>query len=534
MVQGRWVMFGSWSCHMRLPWGERPPPPYGARMRNRPGLCLLLLLTLAAPACTTPLHAPELDGLYGAAARAESAERNPVVVIPGVLGSRLAGPGQEPVWGAFGGGSVSPREPEGARLLALPMREGEPLAQLTDGVRPDGALDRVRIRLFGLPFQQRAYADILGLLGAGGYLDSTLAAGLEPTGVSDADPAAATDARGALDWGEGHYSCFQFAYDWRRDNAENAALLHRFLLEKRAEVQAERARRLGGRPEDHGVRFDVIAHSMGGLIARHQLRYGADPDPGAGVPWSGAPLVNKLVMIGTPNAGSAEALVNLVEGADFGLFLPGYSPQLLGTMPALYQLLPRARHDALRDAETTGRVDPLDPEAWERWGWGLADPDADAQLAVLMPGVADPAERRRVALDHLRKSLRRAAGFHAALDRPAAPPAGTELFLIAGDAGGTLDVLEVVPSSGGKLRRHADAPGDGTVTRASALLDERPPADRPGWSPRLRSPLSFAGVTFLHTDHLGLTRDPAFSDNVLWLLLERPDPPETPEAPRTR
>jgi hypothetical protein len=29
-------------------------------------------------------------------------------------------------------------------------------------------------------------------------------------------------------------------------------------------------------------------------------------------------------------------------------------------------------------------------------------------------------------------------------------------------------------------------------------------------------------VTFLFTDHLGLTRDPAFADNVLYLLLEDP------------
>ena len=487
-------------------------------MRNPPGSGLLLLLALLLPACSAPLHTPGLDAIYGAAARADTPDRNPVVVIPGVLGSRLVGPGGQVAWGAFGGGSANPRRAEGARLLALPMREGVPLAGLTDGVRPDGALDRVEVSLFGLPFQQRAYADLLGLLGAGGYRDPALAMGL--SAADDAEPGE------GFDWGDSHFLCFQFAYDWRRDNAENAARLHRFLLARRAEVQAERARRRGGEPGDYDVRFDVIAHSMGGLVARHQLRYGGDPapdtDPDAPVPWSGAPLVSKLILIGTPNAGSANALSNLVGGASFGPFVPSYPPQLLGTMPSLYQLLPRGRHGAVVDRDGR-RLDPLDPRVWVDRGWGLADPGrrADNRLAELLPGAPDAGARRRVALLHLAACLRRAAAFGAAMDRPASPPPGTELFLIAGDADATPSVLRAGREG---VRPLASAPGDGTVTRASALLDERPPPGGVAWTPRLQSPLTFAGVTFLHTDHLGLTRDPAFSDNVLWLLLERPDP----------
>ena len=504
-------------------------------MQHLPRAVLLLvaLPLLLLPACTQPLHEPKLDDIYGAAARADNPERNPVVVIPGVLGSRLAGPEGQVVWGAFGGGSVSPKKADGARLLALPMRSGVPLASLTDGVRPDGALDRVRISLFGLPFQQRTYADILGLLGAAGYRDPALTNGHEDSavdaGLTPSEEGSATgDPMDGLDWGQGHYTCFQFAYDWRRDNAENAALLHRFLLDRRAEVQAERVRRYGGQPEDHPVRFDLIAHSMGGLVARHMLRYGdATPGPGAaeaGVPWAGAPLVEKLVMIGTPNAGSAQALTNLIEGADFGPFIASYSPQILGTMPGLYQLLPRERHGALVSQKGASRLDPLNPAVWERHGWGLADPEADDRLAVLLPGVSDAAERRRIALDHQRKALRRATAFQAAMDRPANPPAGTELFLVAGDAVSTASSVQALVLFGRGVEPVEHAPGDGTVTRASALLDERPAAHAADWTPRLRSPLTFSGVTFLHTDHLGLTRDPAFSDNVLWLLLERPEP----------
>lgn len=47
------------------------------------------------------------------------------------------------------------------------------------------------------------------------------------------------------------------------------------------------------------------------------------------------------------------------------------------------------------------------------------------------------------------------------------------------------------------------------------------------WSPRLVSPIPWTRAQFLFTDHLGMTKDAAFTDNVLYLLLE--EPPERPE-----
>jgi hypothetical protein len=54
-------------------------------------------------------------------------------------------------------------------------------------------------------------------------------------------------------------------------------------------------------------------------------------------------------------------------------------------------------------------------------------------------------------------------------------------------------------------------------------MDERLDGD---WTPRLRTPVAWTSVRFLFRDHLGLTRDAVFTDNVLFLLLE------TPVAPR--
>jgi hypothetical protein len=45
-----------------------------------------------------------------------------------------------------------------------------------------------------------------------------------------------------------------------------------------------------------------------------------------------------------------------------------------------------------------------------------------------------------------------------------------------------------------------------------------------GYVPRLRSPIHFASVYFLSSNHMGLTKDPLFQNYVLYNLLERPRP----------
>jgi len=460
------------------------------------------LVAAAAVGCTTSLTPPDLGSIYNRAAQAHGPDRNPIVVIPGILGSRLKDLGtRSTVWGAFGGDFADPGTPEGARTLAVPMRQGASLRELRDGVVPDGVLDRVKIRLLGLPLELKAYFQILRTLGAGGYHDQDL-------GVL-----------GEVDYGSDHYTCFQFAYDWRRDNVENAARLHEFLLEKRAYVRAETKRRTG---VDQDVKFDVVAHSMGGLLLRYYLMYGTEDLPADGsLPeptWAGTDLVDRAILVGTPSSGSVDALVQLVRGRSFGLFMPTYSPAAIGTFPSIYELLPRGRHGALVESAARGaeRLDPLDPSLWEKEQWGLAAPDQDEHLRWLLPDEARPEVRRKIALDHQRKCLERARQFHAALDRPVTPPAGLGLYLVAGDAEPT-NARTAARGKGGLLEVIGSAPGDGTVLRSSALADERVGGT---WSPSLRTPVPWKHVTFLFTDHIGLTRDPAFADNVLFLLLE--------------
>jgi hypothetical protein len=470
---------------------------------------LVVAVALAGASCTTSVTGgPDLGGLYNRAARWQDDTRNPVIVIPGVLGSRLVDTSNDRIaWGAFLGAYADPRTPEGARSVALPMRPGAPLAALRDEVVPDGVLESVRVSVLGLPVEQQAYVSILRTLGVGGYRDEQLA------------------RAGAIDYGTDHFTCFQFDYDWRRDNVENAQRLHAFILEKRAYVRRELRARYGIEREE--IRFDIVAHSMGGLLARYYLRYGDAPlgDEGElpALTWAGAAHVERLVMVGTPNAGSAMALRDLVEGTKLAFILPRYPAAVLGTMPAIYQLLPRTRHGPVRDE--AGRVlDLYDPEVWERYGWGLASPHGGDVLARLLPSVADPDERRAIALDHLRKSLARAQRFHAALDRPAAAPSHTYLHLFAGDARATPAVL--VARDDGGLEVAVVAPGDDTVLRSSAVMDERIGRESsPEWRPGLQSPIDWRDVTFVFTGHLDMTRDPAFTDNILYRLLDAPSPP---------
>ncbi len=188
-------------------------------------------------------------------------------------------------------------------------------------------------------------------------------------------------------------------------------------------------------------------------------------------------------------------------------------------MPAIYQLLPRSRNGAVVEASKPDQPieDLLDPELWERMGWGLAASHQDDVLKMLLPHASSSTERRRIALDHQRKCLDRARQFQAALDVPAERPAGLDLYLFAGDGVPTPSVAAV--DKGGALKITAYGRGDDTVLRTSALMDERVGN---AWSQQLASPIDWTHVSFLFVDHIKLTKVPAFIENILYLLVDDP------------
>ena len=463
---------------------------------------ILSLFFLLISACSTPAHAPDLGKLYNELAQNENPHRNPVIVIPGLMGSKLVDQDtNDMIWGTFGLGQVDPNTPKGARQVALPMEKGKTLKEIRDHVKSDGALDRIVVNFLGIPLELNAYYNILQTLGVGGFRDEQLS------------------LAGAVDYGPGHFTCFQFGYDWRRDIVESARELDHFIKTRTQYVQKETEKRFGIEMID--VKFDIVTHSMGGLVARYYLRYGAADLPEDGslpkLTWAGAQHVEHLVIIGTPNAGSLGSLQNLISGVSPDTLFPHYSAAVLGTMPSMYELLPRGRHVPLLRANNQPVDDLFDPELWKNQQWGLADPKQDPILKLLLPEVESREQRLEIALDHQAKALRRARQFTSAMDVPSKPPDSLKLLLIAGDAEETKKTAQINPEGGIKIVK--TGPGDGTVLRSSALMDERM-ADN--LQSRLISPIHWDQVIFIFSDHLGLTKDPVFTDNVLYFLLEHP------------
>jgi pimeloyl-ACP methyl ester carboxylesterase len=147
------------------------------------------------------------------------------------------------------------------------------------------------------------------------------------------------------------------------------------------------------------LKFDVVSHSMGGLLLRYYLRYGAADLPEGGsipeVTWAGAANIDRAILIAPPNAGTLESLAQLLEGRNYGPFV-SYSPTLLGTFPSGYQMLPRGRHGMVL-TDGTPVDDLFDPELWRRMQWGLAAPEAEEMISWLLPDELDPVVRRRIA-----------------------------------------------------------------------------------------------------------------------------------------
>jgi len=169
---------------------------------------------------------------------------------------------------------------------------------------------------------------------------------------------------------------YVFPYDWRRDNVENARLL------------VQKVEALKRRLKRPNLKFDIISHSMGGIIARYAVMYGnADLTAGDQAPkvtWAGTKDFGRIIMLGTPNEGSTLALQSLVNGvALFGVninlpFIQNFSRFDFFTIPALFELLPANGALRLFDEDLKPiTVDLYDPKIWVAYGW---DPVADKKF----------------------------------------------------------------------------------------------------------------------------------------------------------
>ncbi len=275
-------------------------------------------------------------------------------------------------------------------------------------------------------------------------------------------------------------SIYVFPYDWRLDNVENARLLIRKIVELKVKLK---------KPD---LKFNVIGHSMGGLIARYAAMYG-DTDLPAGnrkpvLTWAGAKHFGKIVLLGTPSEGSALSLSSLVEGSSIGglnINLPwvqNLSRFDIFTIPSSYQLLPAPGTLQVVDENLEPlKVDLYDPKVWTKYGWNPVD---DRRFAKNFRGVS-----RRTAQAYFVAILDRAKRFQNAL-AAVSTAKGVDLDVVGADCKDALDTIVVYrdkksrkwrtlfkPSGftkygGGKvtsdeLKKIMLAPGDGVVTTRS-------------------------------------------------------------------
>ncbi len=428
--------------------------------------------------------------------------KNPIILVHGFLGSHLknSATGKD-VWGSFEGidaiRGYSHRE---LRDISLPMGYGKDLTDLKDNIIPTEFLNTFDVNFFGLHFKRDAYDKLLGILADVGY-------------CLEGKP---------LLKGKKYHNLFTFFYDWRRDLPENAEKLYKFVLEKKKYLQ-EKYEELYN-IKDYDVHFDFIGHSMGGLLSRYFLRYGTQDLPKDGslpnLDWFGSNFIDKLFIIGTPNSGYLDTCIELISGLQIAHHAPYYPPAVVGTFHTYYQMLPYQKvKQIVYEDNPKEAVDIFDPQVWIDLKWGLADPEQDRYLQILLPDVKTKTERRKIAIDHLSKCLKRAKQLKNAMQKHCEGRDSISPYLFLGDAVKTRRTLTVNRKTG-EIKVSEYAAGDGKVLAASARMDE--PVYVTRRLPYIKSPIKWDAVIHLRAAHMGITAGNGFRHNLLYYLLVVP------------
>lgn len=470
------------------------------------GMAALALLALLLNGCNTSQGSYTSNQKFGAsiigplqkkAIAYQGIYRNPVIIVHGFLGSNLMDKKTgKNIWGEFSGMDGVSLPDWKMRALALTMVRHKPLKDIKDDTVPNGALNTVKVKILGITFTENAYLNLVNALNEGGF-------------QLEGRP---------LDPGKNFHNLFQFSYDWRRDLQESATKLHDYILKKRKKIQKEYEALYGIKNFD--VHFDLIGHSMGGLVARYYLRYGTadlpEENEAPKVTWAGAKYIDRVIILGTPNAGYLDTLLEMQKGTD----MPPFPPALVSTWITYYQMMPDAStRSVVYKNDPSKAVDIYDFQTWIRMKWGLANPKQEAVFKVLLPHVKDKTQRRLIAFDHLKKCLKRARRFKRAMNIRAVHPPTLKMYLVLGNAVKTTRRATVDPKTG-ELEVIEYGPGDGKVLASSAMYDER--AGQKVWVPFFYSPIAWNSIIQLRAAHMGITTDPAFKDNVLFLLNSLP------------
>ncbi len=132
--------------------------------------CGIFIYLVFSAGCDSSDGIPNLGGVYTDLAREEDPDRNPVIVIPGVLGSTLVDAKSGNIaWGEIGHGLENPKKDKEIRRIALSMEAGKRFENLRDDVVAEQALEKIVITMYGVTVEVNTCADILATPGAGGF-----------------------------------------------------------------------------------------------------------------------------------------------------------------------------------------------------------------------------------------------------------------------------------------------------------------------------------------------------------------------------
>lgn len=448
---------------------------------------LLLLTALLIGACGGP-QKPDLQRLYAGSSRA--VDQPPVILIPGLMGSRISDTQGAERWP----GGIGHLLFSDFANVALDI-DPHSLEVADNGTHAAGITDRIAGRAF--------YDSIIRTLEhVGGYRKTTPGTPVTP----------------------GSRAMYVLAYDWRLDNVEAARALDRLIEQVRADH---------GRPD---LQVDIVAHSMGGLIARYYLRYGgSDVLEGNDFPlnYRGESRVRRVALLGTPNLGSVDSLHSFIKGRRLGFGV--VRTETLATFPSLYQLFPHPINDwIIADSGAALDRDVFDIELWRRFQWSIFDPEARGRVLRRFADPADGAAYLQTLERFFEKRLERARRFVWSLTVPLErTPWTMQIFggdchltparILVEDMQGD-SVVRLWPKDIDRPRPGVDydqrmlEPGDGTVTKASLLaresLDPAVPRHRYSFFPA-------RGAMFLCERHNALSNNLTFQDNLMQFLLSR-------------
>ncbi len=466
----------------------------------------LLIVVCAFSGCVGGRRTPNLEAIFAQTKMRRG--KRPVIIIPGVLGSELVNAKtQERVWLSLSASNDDD--------LSLPISPD--LTKNRDNLVAKGIIQKAKISAF-LPEVYVYQALIDSMQKYGGYTEGNW----ENPDI----------ANGGLD------KYYIFAYDWRLDNVENARLLTRKIHELKEKL---------AQPE---LRFNVIAHSMGGLIARYAAMYGdADLPENDQTPVpnrDGAKDFNKIFMFGTPNEGSMASLETLIKGFRIGGFLlDNLKSEAVFTSPAVFQLLPHRTTERFYDENLAPLdVDLYDLQTWKKFGWSAyssksfldkftGDKTADTKNNPFA-GVS------RDELDaYFTNVLRRAKNFHRALDTDSAIPPSISFYAFGSDCDDTQDGAILIKTgknetwqtiftpkniqtfsgkniSAAAMSAKLFAPGDSRVTRRSLLAETL--NARPKDNTNLIRNLPVSATLFCE-NHNDLPNNKIMQDNFLTALI---------------